>query len=170
MSLCWFSPKVEKRVSAIEGRGLFARAEIAAFEPVAVKGGHVMTRAERDRVAETLGPAEIQIAEHLFIGPLTRDEREAGMLHLNHSCDPNVGIQGQIVFVAMRDIALGEELSFDYATGDDDDWTMACRCGAPGCRGTITGQDWRKPELQKKYAGWFAAYLQRRFQPNRGAG
>ncbi len=166
MALCWFSPKVEKRASAIEGRGLFARADIAAFEPVAVKGGHVMTRAERDLVAETLGPAEIQIAEHLFIGPLTPEEREASMLHLNHSCDPNVGIQGQIVFVAMRAIAVGEELTFDYATGDDDDWTMDCRCGTAACRGTVTGRDWRKPEIQKKYAGWFAAYLRGRIRAN----
>lgn len=160
MALCWFSPKVEKRASPIEGRGLFARTAIAAFEPVAVKGGHVMTREERDRVAESLGPAEIQIAEHLFIGPLTPAEREDGMLHLNHSCDPNVGIQGQIVFAAMRAIAAGAELTFDYATGDDDDWTMHCHCGTAACRGTVTGQDWRKPELQKRYAGWFAAYLQ----------
>lgn len=95
MALCWFSPKVEKRASPIEGCGLFARTAIAAFEPVAVKRGHVMTREERDRVAESLGPAEIQIAERLFIGPLTPAEREDGMLHLDHACDPNVGIQGR---------------------------------------------------------------------------
>ena len=158
----WFSPKVEKRVSGIEGRGLFALEAIDPGELVVMKGGHVFDRAERDRLAETLGPAEIQIDDDLFIGPVTQEEREAAMLHLNHSCDPNVGIQGQVAFVAMRAITTGEELAFDYATGDDDDWDMACQCGAAECRGTITGQDWRKPELQRKYAGWFSHYLERR--------
>src|SRR5262245_40044259 len=35
----WFNPKTEKRVSPIQGRGLFARAAIPAGEIVAVKGG-----------------------------------------------------------------------------------------------------------------------------------
>ena len=168
MTKSWFSPKVEKRDSAIEGRGLFACSAIAAGEAVAVKGGHVFDRAERDRLAETLGPAEIQISEHLFLGPRTQEERADSMLYLNHSCTPNLAIEGQIVFVALRDIVAGEELTFDYATGDDDDWTMQCCCGAADCRGVVTGQDWRKPELQRKYAGRFAAYLQRKINSDIG--
>lgn len=168
MKLAWFSPKVEKRPSRIDGIGLFAREPIAAGELVVVKGGHVMTREQRDEVALTLGPAEIQIDDHLFIGPVTEAERYEAMMHLNHSCDPNVGIRGQIAFVAMRAIAAGEELGFDYATGDDDDWEMDCHCGAAQCRGRITGQDWRKPELQQRYAGWFSLYLERRIAQNRG--
>ena len=42
-------------------------------------------------------------------------------MHLNHSCEPNLGLQGQIAFVAMRDIAADEELTFDYAMTDDED-------------------------------------------------
>jgi hypothetical protein len=167
MKLAWFSPKVEKRQSGIDGIGLFARQPIAAGELVVVKGGHIMTRAERDEVALTLGPAEIQIDDHLFIGPVTEAERYDAMMHLNHSCDPNVGIRGQIAFAAMRDIAAGEELGFDYATGDDDDWEMTCHCGAALCRGRITGQDWRRPELQRRYAGWFSLYLERRIAQGR---
>jgi uncharacterized protein len=168
MKLVWFSPKVEKRPSGIDGIGLFAREAIAAGEVVVVKGGHVMTRQQRDEIALTLGPAEIQIDDDLFIGPVTAAERYDGMMHLNHSCDPNVGIQGQIAFAAMRDIAAGEELGFDYATGDDDDWDMDCHCGAALCRGRITGQDWRRPELQRRYAGWFSLYLERRIAQRRG--
>jgi hypothetical protein len=163
MKLVWFSPKVEKRPSRVDGVGLFAREAVAADELLVVKGGHVFTREERDRLAETLGPAEIQIDDHLFIGPITEAERFAGMMHLNHSCDPNVGIRGQIAFHAMRDIAAGEELGFDYATGDDDDWEMDCNCSTAACRRRITGQDWRLPALQRRYRGWFALYLERRF-------
>ncbi|GHH04693.1 SET domain-containing protein [Pseudodonghicola xiamenensis] len=158
----WFSDKVEKRGSEIEGRGLFCVASIQAGETVVVKGGHVFDRKKRDALAKTLGPAEIQIDDHLFIGPVTQEEREASMMCLNHSCDPNVQIVGQITFRAMRDIDPGEELTFDYATGDDDDWEMECACGAPCCRGQVSGRDWKMPELQRRYAGKFSDYLQRR--------
>lgn len=158
----WFSDKIEKHMSRIEGTGLRAAQEISAGELLVVKGGHVFSRERRDELAKTLGPSEIQIGDHLFIGPDRPEDRHAGMMYLNHSCDPNVGIIGQISFHAMRDIAAGEELAFDYATGDDDDWSMECGCGAEKCRGTVTGQDWKRPELQARYDGWFSAYLARK--------
>ena len=92
MNLTYFSPKTEKRHSNIDGRGLFAREQISKGETVVVKGGYVMSRAERDEVEYRIGPAEIQIMEDMFIGPITQTEREGGMIHLNHSCDPNVGV------------------------------------------------------------------------------
>ena len=55
----YFSPKTDKRASAIEGRGLFAAEPISASETVVVKGGYVMTAAARDRVGKILGPSEI---------------------------------------------------------------------------------------------------------------
>ena len=128
-------------------------------EAVVIKGGHVFDRVTRDELAKTLGPAEIQIDEDLFIGPITYQERDASMMYLNHSCNPNLGICGQIIFRAMRDIEKGEELSFDYATGDDDDWEMRCACGPSECRGRVTGKDWKNPAIQARYAGWFSDYL-----------
>ena len=71
MDLTYFSPKVEKRGSGIEERGLFAKDPISKGEIVIVKGGYVMTKAQRDKVEERLGPAEIQVTEDLFIGPAT---------------------------------------------------------------------------------------------------
>ena len=126
-----------------------------------------MTRAQRDKVEERLGPAEIQVTEELFIGPATQDEREGGMMHLNHSCEPNLGVQGQVVFVALRDIEKNEELTFDYAMTDDEPYEMECRCPAPGCRKVITGQDWMKIEVQAKYDGHFSWFLQRRIYAQR---
>jgi len=161
-SLTYFSPKVEKRKSTIDGRGLFARESIGLREIVVVKGGYVLTRAQRDQVGRVLGPSEIQITDDLFIGPTTRREREGGMIHLNHSCEPNLGLQGQVVSVALRDIRAGKELTADYAMTDNEPYEMTCRCGRPSCRGTITGFDWRKPELQAKYTGYFSWFIQRR--------
>jgi uncharacterized protein len=39
---------------------------------------------------------------------------------------------------------------------------LDCHCGRPQCRGTVTGKDWMKPELQEKYAGWFCWFIQRK--------
>jgi len=161
--LSYRSPKTEVRQSKIHGRGLFARADIAKGEIVAVKGGHIVDRETlRREITPRLGPVEIQIDDDLFIAPVTDDERELSMLYTNHSCHPNLGISGEITFVAMRDITAGEELTHDWVMTDDDDYSVECKCGAPNCRGRLTGKDWQRPELQKRYAGYFSAYLARR--------
>jgi hypothetical protein len=127
---------------------------------VAVKGGHIVDRKTlREKIRPRLGPVEIQIDEDLFIAPVTDEARELSMLYSNHSCDANLGIRGEITFVAMRDIRAGEELTHDWAMTDDDDYSVECKCGAANCRRIITGKDWQHPNLQKRYAGYFSAYL-----------
>ena len=167
LNLTYLSPKVEKRTSLIEGRGLFARSAIRKGEIAVVKGGYILTKAQRDEIGKELGPSEIQVSEELFIGPSMMAEREGGMMHLNHSCEPNLGVQGQIVYVALRDIKSGEELTFDYAMTEDEPYEMKCKCGTKSCRGTITGFDWKKPEVQKKYGGYFSWFIQRRINAAR---
>ena len=159
-SLSYRSPKTEVRESKIHGRGLFATADIAKDEIVAVKGGHIVDRKSlREKITPVLGPVEIQIDDDLFIAPVTEEERELSMLYLNHSCDPNLGMRGEITFVAMRDIGAGEELTHDWVMTDDDDYSVECNCGAPNCRKTLTGKDWQRPDLRTRYAGYFSAYL-----------
>jgi uncharacterized protein len=167
LDLTYFSPKVEKRKSPIDGRGLFAKEAIATGEVVVVKGGYVLTKAQRDAIGEKLGPSEIQITEDLFIGPARKSEREGGMMHLNHSCEPNLGLQGQLVFVTLQEIEADEELTYDYAMTADEPDEMKCRCGSRNCRGVITGFDWQKPEIQKKYDGYFSWFIQRRIDARR---
>ena len=161
--LSYRSPKTEVRQSKIHGRGLFARADIAKGEIVAVKGGHIVDRKTlRERITPRLGPVEIQIGQDLFIAPVTDEERELSMLYSNHSCNPNLGVRGEITFVAMRDIRVGEELTHDWAMTDDDDYSVECKCGAPNCRKILTGKDWQRADLQTRYAGYFSAYLARK--------
>jgi hypothetical protein len=162
----WFSPKTEKRASPIQGRGLFARDAIAAGEIVAVKGGTIMDATSFALIRAEVSPAEIQIEDGLYIAPSSAEEVEANILCLNHSCNPNVGVRGQITFVAMRDIPAGAELTIDYAMIDGDPVErerMECSCSAPECRKIITGSDWRLPELQRRYAGYFSRYIHDRF-------
>ena len=154
------SPKTEVRESAIHGRGLFATADIGKDEIIAVKGGHIVDRKTlREKITPVLGPVEIQIGDDLFIAPVTENERELSMLYLNHSCDPNLGVRGEITFLAMRDIHNGEELTHDWAMTDDDNYSVECNCGALNCRQILTGKDWQRLDLQKRYAGYFSAYL-----------
>jgi hypothetical protein len=157
--LSYISPKARIAESPIHGRGLFAVEAFEQDEIVAVKGGHIFDRRVLAEVEPLLGAAEIQIGADLFIGALGESEREGSMIYSNHSCEPNIGVCGQIVFVAMRGIEGGEELTHDWATTDDDTYRLECRCGAPTCRKIITGQDWRRKELQEKYGRYMSWYL-----------
>jgi hypothetical protein len=157
------SPKTKVRESKIHGRGLFAIADIGRDEIVAAKGGRVVDRQTlREKITPRLGPVEIQIDDDLFIAPVTEEERELSMLYSNHSCDANLGMRGEITFVAMRDIRAGEELTHDWAMTDDDDYSVECKCGVPNCRKILTGKDWQRPEVQERYAGYFSPYLARK--------
>jgi hypothetical protein len=65
-----------------------------------------------------------------------------------------------VAVVARRDIGAGEELTFDYGTTDTDPWTLECHCGAAGCRGRMTGEDWQDPEFQRRHAGYLSLYIE----------
>jgi hypothetical protein len=158
-NLSWRSLKSEVRQSPIHGRGLFAAADISKDEIVMVKGGHIVHREQLQQINAQLGPVEIQIGDDLFIAPVIPEEREGSMLYSNHSCDANLGMRGNIVFVALRDICAGEELTHDWCTTDDDNYSVKCQCGSVSCRKVLTGKDWQKPELQAKYSGYFSWYL-----------
>jgi len=158
-NLSYISPRAAVQDSTIHGKGLFAIGPISKGEVVCVKGGYIFDRDRLRSMPDWYRAAEIQIAEDLFIGPLHQEEREGSMIFSNHSCDPNLGVQGQIVFVALRDIAAGEELTHDWAMTDDDDFELKCHCGAATCRQIITGQDWQRKDLQEKYRGYMSAYL-----------
>ncbi len=161
--LSWRSPKTEVRQSPIHGRGLFAAAAFKKDEIVCVKGGHIITREQLHDVNTRLGPVEIQISDELFIAPVTDDEREGAMLYSNHSCDANLGMRGSIMFVAIRPIAAGEELTHDWCVTDDDTYRVECQCGSPKCRRIVTGKDWQRADLQQQYRGYFSSYLAAKF-------
>ena len=58
-------------------------------------------------------------------------------MFINHSCDPNCETyetKGRVWIKAIRDIAAGEELTYDYNLYDGDEDEALCNCGAPNCR------------------------------------
>lgn len=151
------SEKVEVRVSEINKKGMFAKELIRAGEIVYIKGGHILTRDEL--FSSGVINSYLPISDDYFLGAISKDEEESIKLYNNHSCDPNCGMHGEISFVAIRDIEVGEELTIDYAFIDNEDYSFECHCGSPNCRHTVTGFDWTKRNLQEKYYPYFAQYL-----------
>lgn len=159
----WLAPGLvaETRVPA-KGRGVYTTRPIKKGETVTVWGGDILNRDQLAQCTPLQQIHAVQVWEGLYIVP-HREPEDADCF--NHSCEPNVGVQGQIVLAAMRDIEPGEELCFDYATTDSSDYDeFPCACGAPTCRGVVRGADWQLPELQEKYRGWFSLYLQQRIE------
>src|SRR5687767_8516493 len=79
------SPKTTVRPSSIVGRGLFAHAAIARGEIVCVKSGHLLDKASFAKYRMAAREAELQIADDLFLAPITEAEFEDVMMFLNHS-------------------------------------------------------------------------------------
>lgn len=153
------SPKTEFHNSLIDGKGRFAKEPISKGEIVAIRSGHIITGAQLKQYQEVINDAEHQIEDDFFLAPLSHEEFEHVMCYINHSCEPNVGMEGSTIMVAMRDIAAGEELCLDYAMIFSHDKSFECKCGKTTCRQKITGKDWQKPDLQLKYQNYFVSYL-----------
>lgn len=76
-------------------------------------------------------------------------------MFINHCCDPNCEseeIDGRVFVSAVRDIAAGEELTYEYNLFDSDDDDCDCYCGVAKCRGTMFSDDEvkRRAKLAKK--------------------
>ena len=153
----WLDPRVQVQRSTIEGTGLFALAPIPAGDVVMRLGGTPIT----DRQLAELQPhSSLAIGEGLNLMQDDDDPAQFG----NHSCDPNLWLHDAVTVVARRDIAAGEELTIDYGLMTVATWQMTCRCGASGCRGIITGDDWTRPDLQERYRGHFSPFINARIR------
>jgi len=90
----------------------------------------------------------------------------AGLItKVNHSCDPDCGIRvnktGAHDYVAIKEIGINEEITFDYAMRNYiiDYFPKKCMCGSDKCRGRITGWKDLPDEKKKEYKGFAAPYL-----------
>ena len=161
----YLSDKIEQRTSKITGMGIFAKETIHKGEVICVKGGHILKRNEMfsSAVINSYHP----ISDDLYIAAKTLEEEENIKIYINHSCNPNCGLRGEITFVAMREIQKDEEVTFDYAFLDNESYKFECHCGALKCRHVITGYDWKIKRLQEEYYPYFAAYLREKIDLER---
>ncbi len=154
----YLSPKLEARPVA-HGFGSFAREMIYAGELLTVWGGQVLPEEAFMQLSQHVRSISIQVEDGLFLVPIHPEEAD----YFNHSCNANAGLQGNNSLIAMRDILPGEEICFDYAMSDSTPYDeFTCGCGAPNCRGAVTGNDWQIVELWDQYRGYFSPYLQRK--------
>jgi SET domain-containing protein len=152
------SPKIEIRRSNLNGVGMFAKEDIKKNEVVFIKGGHILTR--KQVFSSSVINSYLPLDDNYFIGATNKEEEKDIKLYINHSCEPNCGVRGEISFVAMTNISMGAELTIDYCMVDNEEYVIDCKCGSPNCRRKISGFDWKLKNLQEKYKGYFARYLQ----------
>ena len=159
------SQKVEIRNGASHAKGMFAKEAISQGEIVFIKGGHILKYDQifSSGVINSYHP----ISDEYFIGSVNAEEEDGIKLYINHSCNPNCGLRGEITFVAIKDIRQNEELSIDYAFLDNEDYEFKCACGQVECRKVVTGRDWRIRHIQDCFYEYFAAYLKEKIDAER---
>jgi SET domain-containing protein len=156
----WFDRRIVMRRSPIHGTGVFATHPIRAGERLIwVSGGVVYTSEDWRTGRVQLDPEQYnegQIGEDLFIAT-----PKSLYYYVNHSCDPNM-----LNDTAWRDIQAGEEITTDYAycEASPSYRLEPCACGSRLCRGRVTGDDWKLPELQRRYRGYFTPHIERMIQ------
>lgn len=159
----WRSPKVERREGSLHGLGLFAVESIRKGDIVAYKAGTIVDENFVVINKDIILCAHKQIDDDLFLSPVSAEERLDILIGLNHSCSPNAYYDGQICVRAMEDIAIGTEITYDYATAENSITFNIedCACNTDSCRRQIdTVNDWKSIELQEKYKGYFIDFIQ----------
>jgi hypothetical protein len=154
-------PRLQTRRSGVHGKGVFALCDLRADERLIEYVGEIITWEE----ALNRHPHDPTNPNHTFYFHID-DGRVIDAKHggnssrwINHSCEPNCEADqtddGRVFIKALRDIAPGEELFYDYGLIIDEPYTKklkaeyACWCGAPSCRGTMLSP---KDEPKKKKA------------------
>jgi len=139
-------------------KGIFAKEPLTKDERLAIFGGHVMRVLDEPEFLDGTSDLALQIDEQFVIGTAHENELE-DTDYFNHSCNPNAGFKGQIFLVAMSLVAAGAEV-FRKCRGGGQPYGFECCCGSPECRGRVTDNDWKLPELQQRYNGYFSWFLQ----------
>ncbi len=148
--------RIQTRRSGVHGKGVFAVQDIPAGEVVIEYVGEIISWQE----AQDRHPHDPRQPNHTFYFHIDED-RVIDALHggnssrwINHSCDPNCYADerdGRIFITALRNIAAGEELNYDYGLILEERYTpklkaeYPCHCGSDNCRGTLLApkRGWR---------------------------
>ncbi len=94
----------------------------------------------------------LQVGNSMFLGP-------SGDIDdfINHSCNPNCYLHivgSRAILYSLYEIKANSELTFDYSlssTDTHDSWSLACKCGDPNCRKTISGFQYLDENVKDRY-------------------
>lgn len=164
----WRLDSVRRGESPIQGEGLIAVTEIPANTLVAIKQGHVLTEEEVIKRAAIIRGSQQQIGPDQFLAGRTVGEVGRNLIGYNHSCEPNARImlfEGiSLAFLVTNElIKPGIEVTVDYAVSETSSThhLEPCQCHADNCRTVVAPEsDWQSEELQRKYKGEFAWFVQ----------
>ncbi|MCQ3932065.1 MAG: hypothetical protein DPW16_16565 [Chloroflexi bacterium] len=143
--------KVHVGESPIQGKGVFARVNIAKGEPI--------LQADDSRIVDETHPLRPELGEYEYhtdfiandVTVLWQDPEK----YTNHSCDPNTfvkTINGARYVIALRPIVAGEEITFDYRINGRGEYVWECDCGSPRCLKTLDSDFFKMPlDLQLEY-------------------
>lgn len=160
--------RVQTRRSGVHGKGVFALQDLAEGETLIEYVGEVISWPEALR----RHPHDPANPHHTFYFHIDEthviDAKMGGNSSrwINHSCAPNCvadAVDGRVFIRALRPIAGGSELFYDYGLIIDARYTSKlladypCWCGAPGCRGTLLAPKARKRATQKAVVSPVAA-------------
>ncbi|MBC7700491.1 SET domain-containing protein-lysine N-methyltransferase [Aquabacterium sp.] len=132
---------VEVKPSAIDGQGVFALQAVAARRKIGEIRGESVSTAEAFKRAKAADKSTGRVFMIAVSNARSVDATASAdpLRFANHSCVPNMVFkvqQGRVAFYALRDIAVGEELTVAYGPTHHAG-RLACRCGAPGCAGSL---------------------------------
>jgi hypothetical protein len=151
---------------------MFASAAIKQGEVVNIWGGTDLLTEEdiagkQAKEWRARGYVWATIGEGLYLASLLGEGEQDRTNFINHSCDPNVWMQDEVTLVARRGIAVGQELTIDYAMfegSEDSVGPWECRCRSALCRGGYTGRDWRRKDIQERYRDHFSPFIRERIR------
>ncbi len=133
----WQKFAVDVRPSAIDGHGVFAAEPLPARRKIGeIRGESISVEDARIRATRS---ERVMIVELSAKKAVDFSRSTDPMRYTNHSCRPNARLsirQGRVEFYALRAIGVGEEVTVDYGETHHEG-RLACRCGAPGCRGAL---------------------------------
>lgn len=88
-------------------------------------------------------------------------EPDGAFEFINHSCNPNCYVDKELRLVALRNIKVNEELSYDYCTTEYDleDVQFSCDCKSKNCRGQIKGFKYLSDNEKARLRPYLAPYL-----------
>lgn len=138
-------------------------AQLDVFATRAYNAGETVLIGKRQRLVPARTRTSFQMEFKIHV------ELDAPACWIAHSCAPNTGVRnnrfGGYDFVALRDIALGEKITYDYDTTETVSISVReCCCGAPECRGRTRGYVFLPEEVRARYGEYIAGYLIRPHQ------
>ena len=137
------------------GKGLFAKVNLKEGEAIFIAKGRMVKYPYYPDYK--IGPNRLAMEKHIWLDPFDKNPWR----FINHSCNPNAGLKGRRIVVAMKNIKKNKEVTIDYSiTEEDPNWKMKCICSEKNCRKVIKSVRFLPLKLFEKYKNYIPEFMQ----------